>query len=50
MRQVGRLSHTRWECKYHIVFIPEYRRKALFGQLRKELGEVFHRLAWQKES
>ena len=50
MRQVESLSHTRWECKYHIVFIPKYRRKALFRQLRKELGEVFHRLARQKES
>ena len=50
MRQVESLSHTRGECKYHIVFIPKYRRKALFGQLRKELGEVFHRLARQKES
>ena len=50
MRQVESLSHTRWECKYHIVFIPKYRRKALFGQIRKELGDVFHRLARQKES
>lgn len=50
MRQVESLSHTRWECKYHIVFIPKYRRKVLFGQIRKELGEVFHRLARQKES
>ncbi len=50
MRQVNGLSHTRWECKYHIVFIPKYRRKRLFGQIRKELGEVFHRLARQKES
>lgn len=50
MRQVESLSHTRWECKYHIVFIPKYRRKALFGQVRRELGEVFHRLARQKES
>ena len=50
MRQVESLSHTRWECKYHIVFIPKYRRKALFGQIRKELGGVFHRLAKQKES
>ncbi len=50
MRQVESLSHTRWECKYHIVFIPKYRRKALFGQLRKDLGAVFHRLARQKES
>ena len=50
MRQVASLSHTRWECKYHIVFIPKYRRKALFGQIRRELGEIFHRLARQKES
>lgn len=42
-------SHTKWECKYHIVFIPKYRKKVLYGQLRKELVEVFHRLAKQKE-
>ena len=50
MRQVESLNHTRWECKYHIVFIPKYRKKVLFGQIRKELGEVFHRLARQKDS
>ena len=50
MRSVNSLNHTRWECKYHIVFIPKYRRKVLFGELRRELGEVFHRLARQKES
>jgi putative transposase len=50
MREVNSLNHTRWECKYHIVFIPKYRRKVLFGQIRKEMGEVFHRLAGQKES
>ena len=50
MRQVSSLKHTRWECKYHIVFIPKYRRKTLFGQIRRELGEVFHRLARQRES
>lgn len=44
------LSHTKWECKYHIVFIPKYRRKVLYGQLRWQLGEVFHRLAHQRES
>ena len=49
MRQVGSLSHSRWECKYHVVFIPKYRRKILFGQIRKELAEIFHRLARQKE-
>ena len=50
MRDVNSFDHTRWECKYYIVFIPKYRKKVLFGQIRKELGEVFHRLAKQKES
>jgi putative transposase len=44
------LSHTKWECKYHVVFIPKCRRKTLYGQLRKHLGEVFRKLAAQKES
>ncbi len=50
MKQVSSLNHTRWECKYHVVFIPKYRRKALFGQLRQELTDVFRRLAEQRES
>ena len=49
MRRGNSLNHTRWECKYHIVFIPKYRRKRLFGAIRKELVEVFRRLARQKE-
>ncbi len=44
------LSHSKWECKYHVVFIPTYRRKTLYGELRKHLGEVFRKLAVQKES
>jgi putative transposase len=44
------LSHTRWECKYHVVFIPKYRRKVLYGTLRRELGTLFRTLAQQKES
>ncbi len=43
------LRHTTWECKYHVVFIPKYRRKTLFAQLRRELGTVFRSLAEQKE-
>jgi putative transposase len=43
------LSHTKWECKYHIVWIPKYRKKALFTGLRGKLGAVFHSLAEQKE-
>jgi len=50
MRQAKSLGHSRWECKYHVVFIPKYRRKAIFGQIRGELGSVFRRLAEQKES
>ena len=44
------LSHTRWDCKYHVVFIPKLRRKTLYVGLRPHLGEVFKRLARQKES
>jgi len=44
------LKHTKWECKYHVVFIPKCRRKTLYTQLRQHLGEVFRRLAQQKES
>jgi putative transposase len=50
MDEFESLNHTKWECKYHVVFIPKYRRKALYVQLRKYLGEVFRRLAEQKES
>ena len=50
MDKTESLSHTRWECKYHIVFIPKCRRKTLYGQLRKHLGEVFRQLASQRES
>jgi putative transposase len=50
MDEYESLSHTKWECKYHIVFIPKCRRKTIFGQIRQHLGEVFHKLAVQKES
>jgi putative transposase len=43
------LSHSKWECKYHIVWIPKNRRKKLFGELRKELGQVLRELVRQKE-
>ena len=49
MNVAERLAHSKWVCKYHIVFIPKYRRKALFGELRRHLGEVFKELARQKE-
>ena len=44
------LSHTKWDCKYHVVFIPKCRRKTLYVELRQHLGEVFKQLAGQKES
>ena len=44
------LSHSKWECKYHVVWIPKCRKETLYGQLRKHLGEMFHELARQKES
>jgi putative transposase len=50
MDEIESLSHTKWECKYHVIFIPKCRRKTLYKELRKHLGEVFRRLAEQKES
>ena len=44
------LSHSRWDCKYHVVFIPKYRRKGMYAELRRYLGAVFRDLAEQKES
>jgi putative transposase len=44
------LSHTKWNCKYRVLFVPKYRRKALYGELKQYLGEVLRRLALQKES
>ena len=50
MDEYESLSHTKWECKYHVIFIPKYRRRVLYGQLRRHLGEVFRKLAEQRES
>jgi REP element-mobilizing transposase RayT len=50
MDEFESLSHSKWECKYHIVFIPKFRRKVLYGELRRHLGEVFRKLAEQRES
>jgi len=49
MNNVASLNHSRWECKYHVVWIPKYRRKTLYGQLRKYLGQVFKDLARARE-
>jgi putative transposase len=48
MKEYQSLSHTRWDCKYHVVYIPKRRKKRIFGQLRRHLGEVFHELAEQR--
>ena len=50
MKEYQSLSHTRWDCKYHVVFIPKRRKKRIFGELRRYLGEIFHELAKHKES
>jgi putative transposase len=49
MQTYETLKHTTWECKYHVVFIPKYRKKTLFGGIRRELGPVLRELARQKE-
>ena len=43
------VAHTKWECKYHVVWIPKYRRQALYAELRKYLGPVLRELAQQRE-
>ena len=49
MNDVNSLSHTSWNCKYHIVFAPKYRRKVFYGQKRREIGEILRTLCnWKK--
>ena len=50
MTQLHHQNHATWECKYHVVFIPKYRKKAIFGVIKRRLGEVFHELARRRES
>jgi len=50
MKNVNSLNHSRWECKYHITWIPKYRKKKIFGELRQYLGEVLRSLAKDRES
>jgi putative transposase len=44
------LSHSRWNCKYHLIFVPKKRKSVLYGKIRKDLVKIFHALAKQKES
>jgi putative transposase len=50
MNDILSLSHAVWDCKYHLVWIPKYRKKAIYGDIRRYLGEVLRELALQKES
>ena len=50
MEQYESLNHTKWECKYHVVFIPKCRRRTIYGAIKQHLGPVFRTLAEQKES
>ena len=50
MTDIKSLNHTAWDCKYHVVWIPKYRKKKIFSALRTRLGDIFHDLAAQKES
>ena len=49
MSDYKRSNHTEWDCKYHVIFIPKYRKKVLYGKLRDQLGAVFKQLAHRKE-
>ena len=42
------LSHVRWDCKYHVVIVPKYRKRALYGELKQDTGEILRDLARQK--
>ncbi len=50
MSTYQRLCHTKWECQYHVVFIPKYRKKVIYGEIRRHLGDTLRRLAEQRES
>jgi len=50
MKDISSLSHTAWDCKYHLVWVPKYRKTILYGHLRKHLGDIFKELALHKES
>ena len=49
MNDLNRLTHSVWDCKYHIIWIPKCRKKRLYGEIAKDLGKIFHELAQQRE-
>ena len=50
LNDIHSLSHSKWNCKYHIIFIPKKRKSVIYGKIRKELAKILHELATQKES
>ena len=48
MREWQSLSHVKWECKYHVVIVPKYRRKVIFGNIRRQIGQILRQLCRQK--
>ena len=48
MREWQSLAHVKWECKYHVVFVPKYRKKVIFGDVRKQVGKILRQLCRQK--
>ena len=49
MREWQSLSHVRWYCRYHVVFVPKYRKRAIFGNLRREIGKLLRELCVEHE-
>ena len=47
-KEIGSLQHTTWRCQYHVVFAPKYRRMAIYGQIRKDIGQILRKLCEQK--
>ena len=50
MNDINSLSHSKWRCKYHIVFAPKYRRQAIYGDIRKDIGVILRKLYEQKKA
>ena len=48
MREWQSLAHVKWDCKFHIVIVPKYRKRVLYGNIRKRIGSIFHQLCRQK--
>lgn len=48
MKEWQSSAHVKWECKYHIVIVPKYRRKVLYGKTRRRIGKILRQLCWQK--